>query len=438
MNTTEINDDIQLYYDLNLVDDFREYLTLEKKGGRSVAEDLRFEAIRYLEPDLRAEIETNSYHSRAVDHKVMMKVVLLGGQDAQDRIVHIVLELLRGGTGHMYPALKHSNMRTNAEWRESIVLSLRHAEELGFGIPSGYDIRWHITFPPRSIYDDSPQAHIMTGRSAGVSFFLGLFALHHMHKAERAEEGSLAYAVAVERCIPFLLLPENVEDAMRNLGGTEGRKLAKILKGFAKEDVTILLPEGDSHLQTDLEVFSVARLPDLSAYIEGQVALRHLQESPLGESEIPSCGVLIPLPKQDDERVSFIISSMLYLQKRFAGKAIFSIIACTLEEAIAYWQGGAEASDHDIHLMVLLREQGEHDIALGSLLVSYSEFTKDLRNGYSCAVTLKEEEADPDLLEKNDEEVLAQVNELLADAFLMKNISTISKMIGCCQFWMTF
>ena len=195
-------------------------------------------AHRPLIADLRAQVTTGQ--SRPVRRRIALKVVIIDeGGRGQGRLGEVIMEQVAGdsATSELYPADSMVGVITDHSWRSALDAAHGYARECGFGIAPGMDVRWavHVLKPGESweAWGDTDEnkprplkaGEQITGRSAGVAFFLGRFALA---QGEGASVGWEARKV-VESIVALATLPETeiraTVDPLGTLGGEENRKL---------------------------------------------------------------------------------------------------------------------------------------------------------------------------------------------------------------------
>lgn len=191
-----------------------------------------------LTADLRAQVVTGK--SRPLRRWVALKVVLIDeSAPGRDRLGQVIMEQVadQTATGELYAADTMAGVRTDDAWRSALNAAVGYAKECGFGIAPGTDVRWSVrVLQPGEKWEDwedtdenKPRplkaGDQITGRSAGVAFFLGLFALA---QREGAPTGWEARKV-VESIVALATLPEKkspaTDDPLGTLGGEEQRKL---------------------------------------------------------------------------------------------------------------------------------------------------------------------------------------------------------------------
>ena len=191
-----------------------------------------------LAADLRAQAAT--LKSRPVRRCVALKVVLIDeSAPGRDRLGQVIMEQVadEAATGGLYAADTMAGVITDDAWRGALDAALGYARECRCGIAPGTDVRWSVrVLQPGEKWEDwedtdenKPRplkaGQSITGRSAGVAFFLGLFALA---QGEGAASGWHARKV-VESIVALATLPETETrasvDPLGTLGGAEKRKL---------------------------------------------------------------------------------------------------------------------------------------------------------------------------------------------------------------------
>jgi len=196
---------------------------------------------RPLVADLRAQAATGK--SRPCAAPVTLTVVFIDeGGAGQGRLGELLMERIvdPNATGELYPAEKMAGVRTDETWNDALGAAQKYAKKCGFGIDPCTDVRWSIrVLNAGENLDVNTPRHLeagqeLTGRSAGIAFFLGLFALAQadgtraVWDARKVVEYMVALATFPEA------EPRTPDDRLGTLGGTEKKKLA-VLKS---------LPEG--------------------------------------------------------------------------------------------------------------------------------------------------------------------------------------------------
>ena len=192
-----------------------------------------------LASDLRAQMaKGNKGNSRPCQRSVALKVVFIDeGGGGQGRLGELLMEQIGGAatTGELYPADSMAGVQTDAAWDDSLKAALRYARECSLGVTPGTDVRWSVRqLPPGEPWDEDSPKHRprplehgaqISGRSAGVAFFLGLFALAQTEDAP----GEWKADELVKRIVALATLPETEDrtavDPLGTLGGDEAKKL---------------------------------------------------------------------------------------------------------------------------------------------------------------------------------------------------------------------
>jgi tetratricopeptide (TPR) repeat protein len=206
-----------------------------------------------LAADLRAQATTGK--SRPVRRFVALKVVLIDeSAPGRDRLGEVIMEQVadEAAKGELYAADTMAGVITDDAWRGALDAAHGYAREFGCGIAPETDVRWSVrVLQPGEKWEDwedtdenKPRplkaGQSITGRSAGVAFFLGLFALA---QGEGAASGWQARKV-VESIVALATLPETETRASVNLlgtlGGAEKRKL-EALRNLPKDSGLFVL-----------------------------------------------------------------------------------------------------------------------------------------------------------------------------------------------------
>jgi tetratricopeptide (TPR) repeat protein len=193
-----------------------------------------------LVAEQRSLVDTSKLRPR--DAHVTLTVVFIDeGGEGQGRLGELLMERIdANATGELYPAMTMAGVRTDADWRGAMEAARKYAAVCGFGIMPGSDVRWSIRVlkAGEKLEEHKSQplnsGEKLIGRSAGVAFFLGLFAL-------AKTDGNRA-AVDARKVVEYMIAlatfpeadPRTADDRLGTLGGTEKKKL-KALKS---------LPEG--------------------------------------------------------------------------------------------------------------------------------------------------------------------------------------------------
>ena len=200
-----------------------------------------------LAADLCAQVVSGK--SRPCRRAVALKVVFIDGSGrGEGRLGELLMEQIADATatGELYPAASMAGVCTDAPW-DGALSAFWYARDCGFGIAPGMDVRWSVRVLPRGRNWDMHEDElclpkILTGRSAGVAFFLGLFALA---QAEGALGGWKAREV-VERMVALATLPDTearaTVDPLGTLGGEETKKLAVLDALPAGTRVVVVFP----------------------------------------------------------------------------------------------------------------------------------------------------------------------------------------------------
>jgi WD40 repeat protein len=141
----------------------------------------------------------------------------------------------QASSGVVYPAHIMQGVQTDAAWDGSIEAALYHAEQNGFKIPPSSDLRWSVEVSEpvsgsrERHYEKIRPSEIITGRSAGVTFLLGIF--HYfgniaMFNTRRAFESIVALAA-----LPFV---NGGDNRLHGLAGHEEYK-AKALQSLRRD-----------------------------------------------------------------------------------------------------------------------------------------------------------------------------------------------------------
>jgi tetratricopeptide (TPR) repeat protein len=190
-----------------------------------------------LVADLRAQVATGK--ARPCRRAVALKVVFIDeGGRGQGRLGELLMEQIADATatGELYPAASMAGVRTDAAWDGALTAAFWYAREHEFGIAPGRDVRWTVNvLPPGESWDEGFPEHTpsplrvgdtLTGRSAGVAFFLGLFALAQ----GEGSPGVWDARKVVERMVALATLPKvetrTATDPLETLGGEEAKKRA--------------------------------------------------------------------------------------------------------------------------------------------------------------------------------------------------------------------
>jgi tetratricopeptide (TPR) repeat protein len=204
-----------------------------------------------LAADVRAQAETGD--PRRCRRAVAVKVVFVDESGrGQGRLGELLMEQIADAdaTGALYPAAGMAGVQIDAQWDGAVTAAFWYSKECSFGIPPGKDVRWSVRIlqPGENWDQHQPQplraGQRITGRSAGVAFFLGLFAL-----AQGDESLGEWDAIEVVRyMVALATLPEaadhNVFDPLCTLGGDEKRKLEALdaLPADAASHVVLIYP----------------------------------------------------------------------------------------------------------------------------------------------------------------------------------------------------
>ena len=200
-----------------------------------------------LAADLCAQVASGK--SRPCRRAVALKVVFIDESGrGEGRLGELLMEQIADATatGELYPAASMAGVHTDASW-DGALSAFWYAKDCGFGIAPGTDVRWSVRVLPRGRNWDEHKDElclpkILTGRSAGVAFFLGLFALA---QAEGALGGWKAREV-VERMVALATLPDTearaAVDPLGTLGGEETKKLAVLAALPAGTRVVVVFP----------------------------------------------------------------------------------------------------------------------------------------------------------------------------------------------------
>ena len=210
---------------------------------------------RPLAADLRAQATTGK--SRPLRRWVALKVVLLDeSAPGRDRLGQVIMEQVAGetATGELYAADTMAGVITDDAWRGALDAALGYARECEFGIVPGTDVRWSVrVLQPGEKWEDWEDTdenkphplkagQSITGRSAGVAFFLGLFALA---QGEGAASGWKA-ADVVQSIVALATLPETETrasvDPLGTLGGVEKRKLEALRNLPENSGLVVVFP----------------------------------------------------------------------------------------------------------------------------------------------------------------------------------------------------
>ena len=186
---------------------------------------------------------------RPCDAPVTLKVVFIGeGGAGQGRLGELLMERIdANATGELYPAVMMAGVRTDAAWRGAMEAAREYAKECSFGIVPGADVRWSVrvlnegenfdTHTPRPL----EAGQKLIGSSAGVAFFLGLFAL-----AQTDQTRALDARKVVEYMIALATFPEAEprmsNDRLGTLGGTEEKKLRALKSLRVGTQVAVVFP----------------------------------------------------------------------------------------------------------------------------------------------------------------------------------------------------
>ena len=200
-----------------------------------------------LAADLRAQAKTKNVrpHKRAVPLKI---VFIDKGGEGQGLLGELLMEQIADASadGELYPAIAMAGVNRDAAWDGALTVALDYARQCGFGIAPGTDVRWSVHLLHQTGSEDrlTPRplavGDKLTGRSAGVSFFLGLFALAQADGAR----GVWDARKIVERMVALATLPETgaraADALLGTLGGDEEKKLDAL---DSLPSVIVVLPE---------------------------------------------------------------------------------------------------------------------------------------------------------------------------------------------------
>ena len=225
--------------------DIREALACNPQDP--LPEGVNWASAQPLLTDLRAQAATG--RERTSTRTLSLKVCFIDeGGEGQGRMGELTLELVTRGSGALYPSARMAGVLTDAAWDSAWETALTHAQVCGFGIPAEADVRWTVHVLRSSENFDEHQlralcpADSLTGRSAGVAFFLGLFAL------AQAEEvrGEWRARSIVESMVALATLPEAPGETLGTLGRQETKKLETLRALPAGTRIIVILPENST------------------------------------------------------------------------------------------------------------------------------------------------------------------------------------------------
>ena len=186
-------------------------------------------------------------------------------------------------TGELYPADSMAGVLTDKAWDDSLKTALTYAQECGFGITPGTDVRWSVRqLPPGKPWDEDSSEHRprplgqgdqITGRSAGVAFLLGLFALAQ----NEDEPGEWRAHDIVKRIVAMATLPDTEErtaaDQLGTLGGDETKKLAALKDLPADIRILVVFPRAyTGRTPFGYDELKVATVAELAAALRQRCA----------------------------------------------------------------------------------------------------------------------------------------------------------------------
>ena len=200
-----------------------------------------------LVAEQRSLVDTSNL--RPSDAHVTLTVVFIDeGGEGQGRLGELLMERIdTNATGELYPAVTMAGVRIDADWRGAMEGARKYAAVYGFGIMPGSDVRWSVRLLKAGenleLHKSQPlsSGEKLIGRSAGVAFFLGLFAL-----AKTDGTRALDARKVVEYMIALATFPEaeprTADDRLGTLGGTEKKKLTALKSLPEGTPVVVVLP----------------------------------------------------------------------------------------------------------------------------------------------------------------------------------------------------
>ena len=240
-------------------------LTTARKSLRanaSLPQEVDWKKAAPLLADLRSQVNTGS--ARKAERVVALKVVFIDEAGrGEGRLGELLMEHIPapGGSGELYPAVQMAGVLTDAAWDGALTAAFYHAKACGFGTSAGTDVRWSMrVLTPGENWDmHEPQplcpADSLTGRSAGVAFFIGLWALARQSK----QSGTWPEQSIVQRIVAFAALPDfdtGTGHSLVKLGdeptSKKDQRLGK-LTPKEKAEIILLLPASSTNGKVKFE-----------------------------------------------------------------------------------------------------------------------------------------------------------------------------------------
>ena len=201
-----------------------------------------------LVAEQRAQIATGKF--RSCDAPVTLTVVFIDkGGEGQGILGELLMERIdANATGELYPAVTMAGVRTDADWRGAMEAARKYAAVCGFGIIPGSDVRWSVRLLKAGenleLHKSQPlsSGEKLIGGSAGVAFFLGLFALAKADGTRRAVDARKVVEYMIALATFPELGPRTVDDRLGTLGGTEKKKLRALRSLPAGTQVVVIFP----------------------------------------------------------------------------------------------------------------------------------------------------------------------------------------------------
>ena len=201
-----------------------------------------------LVAEQRSLVTTSKLRPR--DAHVTLTVVFIDeGGEGQGRLGELLMERIdTNAIGELYPAVTMAGVRTDADWKGAMEAARKYAAVCRFGIMPGSDVRWSIRVLKAGENLEEHKSRPLEagekliGRSAGVAFFLGLFALAKTD----GTRGAVDARKVVEYMVALATFPEaeprTADDRLGTLGGTEKKKLTALKSLPAGTQVVVVFP----------------------------------------------------------------------------------------------------------------------------------------------------------------------------------------------------
>jgi tetratricopeptide (TPR) repeat protein len=235
-----------LIYDPGFLKNAEDWLNLSPDGDISAY--AKAQGHKPLPPGLIADFLWRKEHGvdRPAAPVIRPRVVLL--RDGSALPARLKLEYITTGmvSGTIYPSAAMAGICSDTTWDGALGAAQRLANEKGFGLPPGADVRWSLLLTdeegndlPYETQRMTPGSEI-TGPSAGAAFLLGLYYLHHAVEAPSRVGGREQRDF--ERLLPLLILPELPQSGtLQPLDAESARRKLQLLCHW--ENAILIFPD---------------------------------------------------------------------------------------------------------------------------------------------------------------------------------------------------